>query len=244
MKHDIAIFKIGGKILDNSKDLINTIAQLTQLYEDQIIKKILLIPGGGILANFIRELYYEFQIDDDFAHWMAIYSMNYNGVVLNKKFPHLNSIENLDQLKKEGSYFSIFLPYKYLKNNDELPHSWSVTSDSIALYMAYKLGMNECFLLKDVDGIIDKNQNLLKELSTTKFEELKAEGKLAEFPSEELYFKTKSKPLDSYILTLIEKYKIPCIILNGASQELRIFKYFRNADNNLKIYTKISPVYR
>ena len=59
----VAIFKIGGKILDNSKYLINTIAQLTQLYEDNLIQKIILIPGGGAIANFVRNAYLEFKIN-------------------------------------------------------------------------------------------------------------------------------------------------------------------------------------
>jgi len=242
MTRNIAIFKIGGRILDNSKDLTTTIAQLTQLVEDHLIKKIILIPGGGTTANFIRELYTEFQINDDLAHWMAIYSMDYNGIILNKKFPHLNLFDNLDQIKKEDSLFSIFLPYKYLKHNDELPYSWNVTSDSITLYVTYKLGLTECFLIKDVDGVLDKYQNLLKELSVEKFKELKAEEELAKFPSDESDFKIKSKPVDPYVLALIEKYKIPCIILNGASQDLRIFNYFGIVDNNVKVYTKIYSV--
>jgi len=242
MMYKIAIFKIGGRILDNSKDLTTTVAQLTQLYEDQIIKKIILIPGGGTNVNLIRELYNEFQINDELAHWMAIYSMDYNGIVLNKKFPHLNLFDDLDQLKKEDSIFSIFLPYKYLKNNDELPYSWNVTSDSITLYVTYKLGLTECFLIKDIDGIFDKYQNLLTELSVEKFKELKAKEELAKFPSDESDFKIKSKPVDPYVLTLIEKYKIPCIILNGASEDLRIFNYFRIVDNNVKVYTKIHSV--
>jgi len=239
MTYNIAIFKFGGKILDNSKDLTTTVAQLTQLYEDQIIKKIIIIPGGGTTANFVRELYNEFQINDEFAHWMAIFSMDFNGILLNKKFPHLSLFDSLDQIKKEESFFSILLPYNYLKLNDELPYSWNVTSDSITLYIAYKLGLTECFLIKNVDGIFDKYQNLLKELSVEKFKELKAEEKLAKFPSDESDYKIKSKPVDPYLLTLIEKYKIPCTILNGASQELRIINYFGIADNDVKVYTKI-----
>ena len=105
MMYKIAIFKIGGRILDNSKDLTTTVAQLTQLYEDQIIKKIILIPGGGTNVNLIRELYNEFQINDELAHWMAIYSMDYNGIVLNKKL-------NLNQLNKQTK--------TYLRNGLEL----------------------------------------------------------------------------------------------------------------------------
>jgi len=101
------------------------------------------------------------------------------------------------------------------------------------------LGLTECFLIKDIDGIFDKYQNLLTELSVEKFEELKAKEELAKFPSDESDFKIKSKPVDPYLLTLIEKYKIPCIILNGASEDLRILKFFKNSDDQKKIYTKI-----
>ena len=125
MATEVAIFKIGGKILDNSKHLINTIAQLTQLYEDKTIQKIILIPGGGTLANFVRNLYLEFKIDDELAHWIAIYSMNFNGLELQRKFPHLAITENFEHLKNEKRIFnfsmlvfffaliySIFLPLK------------------------------------------------------------------------------------------------------------------------------------
>jgi len=175
-----AIFKIGGKILDNSKNLINTIAQLTQLFEDNIIKRIILIPGGGMIANFVRKIYREFQLNNNLAHWIAIYSMDYNGLGLKQKFPHLKLYKDYKELQKESNFISLFLPYTYLKNNDELPHTWDVTSDSITLYLAIKFGLNKCFLIKDIDGIYNSNQNIIKELSTIKFRQFKNNGKFRE----------------------------------------------------------------
>jgi len=237
-----AIFKIGGKILDNSKNLINTIAQLTQLFEDEIIKRIILISGGGVLANFVRSIYNEFRINDELAHWIAIYSMNYNGIELKRKFPHLMVSEKFTELEKIRKSFSIFLPYKFLEENDELPHTWDVTSDSIALYLAKKFGLKECFLIKDVDGIIDSNQTVINEISTYKFRQYKCEGKFKEINSKELDIKIGTRPVDPYLLTLIDKYKIPCIILNGANQNPRIFKYFTLTDKKDKVFTKLYSV--
>ena len=168
-----ALFKISGKILDNSKYLINTIAQLTQLFEDKIIEKIIIIPGGGKLANLIRNLYYEFNLDDELAHWMAVYAINFNGLELSKKFPHLKETEKFAELDKEINTISIFLPYNYLKKEDKIPHSWDVTSDSIALYLASEFNLNECYLIKDVDGILDSNLNLIKKMTTKEFIELR-----------------------------------------------------------------------
>ena len=240
MATEVAIFKIGGKILDNSKHLINTIAQLTQLYEDKTIQKIILIPGGGTLANFVRNLYLEFKIDDELAHWIAIYSMNFNGLELQRKFPHLAITENFEHLKNEKRIFSIFLPYKYLRLIDPLPHSWDVTSDSITLYCAFKLGVNECFLIKDVDGVLDKNRSVIKELTTKKFIKLKKEENLAKTFANSSDIKEQSKPIDAYLTKLIDIHKVNLIILNGVSPNLRILKYFSNTDQRNKIYSKIS----
>ncbi|MFW9946130.1 MAG: hypothetical protein ACFFDX_04805 [Candidatus Odinarchaeota archaeon] len=235
-----AIFKISGKILDNSKHLINTIAQLTQLYEDNILQKIILIPGGGTLANFVRNLYLEFKIDDELAHWIAIYSMNFNGLELQLKFPHLEIIEDFEFLKNEKRIFSIFLPYKYLRLIDPLPHSWDVTSDSISLYCAHKLGLNECFLIKDVDGVLDINNNVIRDLTTKKFIKLKKEGDLAKTNAYSSDIKEQSKPIDAYLTKLIDLHKVSLIILNGVSPNLRILKYFSKTDQNNKIYSKIN----
>lgn len=237
-----AIFKIGGKILDNSKNLINTIAQFTQLFEDEIIKKIILIPGGGTIANFVRNIYREFQFNDDLAHWIGIYSMDYNGLELKRKFPHLQIYKDYEKLQKENKVISIFLPFKYLKSKDVLPHIWDVTSDSIAFYLAIKFGLNECFLIKDVDGIFNSNQNLIKEISTVEFRQFKKEGKLRENNLVELDLKAKTKPIDPYLLTLIDNYRIPCIILNGTHPSPRIFNYFKIPSIQDKVFTKLYSI--
>lgn len=236
---NIAVFKIGGKILDNSKNLINTIAQLTQLFEDNIIKKLILIPGGGLLANFVRSIYREFKFNDDLAHWIAIYSMNYNGRELNRKFPHLKLCDSYEKLAQKDKGMFIFLPYNYLKKKDKLPHKWNVTSDSIALYLASQFNLKECYLIKDVDGILDSDLKLIKKMTTTEFIEMRNKGTLAEVKSKELDLKIKSKPIDSYILTLIEECNIPCIIMNGTSQQPRIYNFFKSSNLEEKVFTKI-----
>jgi len=242
MSINSAIFKIGGTILDNSKNLINTIAQLTQLFEDGIIQKIVLVPGGGLLVDFVRHLYEKFHFNDDIAHWIAIYAMDYNGKELKRKFPHLQINNNHKNAKKEKRFISVFLPYNYLKEKDELPHSWDVTSDSIALYLAKTLSMNECFLIKEIQGIYDYNQNIIKEISTKEFKQLKLEGKLKEMNSTDSELKLKTKPIDPYLLTLIDRYKIPCIILNGVSPSSDIFNYFTSTNLKEKIFTKLNSV--
>jgi len=239
MKHKTAIFKIGGKILENFDNLNSTISQLRQLYKKKLIFNIILIPGGGSFANFIRNAHSELKFTEELAHWMGIISMNYNGLELNKQFPKLEVTEDFNRLKNLKKNFCLFLPFQFLKDNDKLPHSWDTTSDSITLFLAKELGLNECFLIKDVDGILNNKNQVIKEISTLEFKEMKELGKLAElkFDSEEL--KERSKPIDPYLTILIDKYKISCIILNGSKNMNRILKYFQAAKPEEEIYTRI-----
>lgn len=239
MNHTVALFKIGGKILEDFDNLNSTLSQLSQILDKKLIQKIILIPGGGTLANFIRKVYGELKFTEEIAHFMGIISMNYNGLELSKKFPDLQVIESFEKLQETSNTFCIFLPYEYLKENNKLPHSWDVTSDSIALFLAKELGLSECFLIKDVDGILDDEENVIKEITASNFKKMKDLGKLLNMKSNIEELKERTNPIDPFIITLIEKYKISCIILNGCKNKTRIFNYFKSVSKEEKIYTKI-----
>lgn len=239
---NVALFKIGGKILENLVYLKNTISQLSELYEEGLFQRIIIIPGGGSYANFIRSIYIDFGIDDEFAHWLAIYSLDYNGKELNKKFPKLIMIDNLEKLQNMNKTFCIFLPFKVLKEFDELPHNWDVTSDSITLYFAFKLKLSQCFLIKDVDGILDDNNQIIKQISALQIQKLREKNVLSESSSKYEDLKLKSKPIDAYLPSLIKKHSIECLILNGKSKDQRIINYFKNSSIEKKIFTKITSI--
>ena len=46
-------------------------------------------------------------------------------------------------------------PHTWMRAADPLPHSWDITSDSIAAFIAGALGASELILLKPVDGPLD-----------------------------------------------------------------------------------------
>ncbi len=237
------IVKLGGNILENLENLNCTINQLKQLaYDKNLIQKIIIIPGGGTFANFIRKIDKKLKLGDDLAHWSAIYAMDYNGLELHKRYPDILLINDYDKLlnnlsEPEANLVCVFLPFNYLFKTDKLPHSWDVTSDSITLYLAHKLELNDCYLIKDIDGIFIKGQNqIIREISTRNYEDLKKSNKLKNIGDKFKEFK-KSKPLDSHVIKLVDKYKIPCIILNGTRS--RVLSYFDKYQNNEGIYTKI-----
>ena len=240
MNHKTIICKIGGKILENPENIKSTISQLTHLYIKKAITRLILIPGGGSNANFVRFLHKKLLFSEDLAHWMAVGSMDCNGTELNKKFTNLTLLDDFTKLIKFEDGCFIFLPYKFLKENDELPHSWDVTSDSITLFIANKIGLDACFLIKDVDGIYDKSNKILKEISVNEDkEQIKGES-LVESYLPSITLKTNSQPIDHYILHLIKLYKISCFIINGKANSRRILDFFDNSINEKqKIYSKI-----
>ncbi|NVM34109.1 MAG: hypothetical protein HWN81_00840 [Candidatus Lokiarchaeota archaeon] len=239
MNRTTAIFKIGGKILEDFENLNSTISQLKQISKEKLIQKTILIPGGGSFANFIRKVYSELKFTEEIAHFMGIISMNYNGLELSKKYPDLQIIESFDKLKEIGNAICIFLPYEYLKEKDKLPHSWDVTSDSITLFLAKELGLSECFLIKDVDGILNDKNDVIKEISASRFKEMKELGKLFKVKSNIEELKERTNPIDPFIISLIEKHRISCTILNGSKNKTRILNYFKSDSKEEKIYTKI-----
>ncbi len=244
MKEKSIIVKIGGKILENKRNIDTTIKQFNFLIDSNRLQKIIIIPGGGSYANFVRILYNKLKIGDDLAHWMAIYAMNLNGISLSKDYG-LKCVEDIAKFQKfleniNEKAIKIFLPFNFLRDFDDLPHSWSVTSDSLTIYLASILKLNHCFLIKDIDGIFIKNQiEPIQEISTKEYENLRKNNKLAEFQTQRDDFK-KSNPIDLYSLKLINEFKISCIILNGNFNTKRIADFFDDSKiEKEKIYTKI-----
>ncbi|HJJ66633.1 MAG TPA: uridylate kinase, partial [Methanocorpusculum sp.] len=112
------VVKIGGSLIDAAEGVLN------ELLASGV--SALVVPGGGIFADSVRAA----DLDDDSAHWQAISSMNRYGRYLSTfGFPVT------EHLSMPESGVSILLPEKVLREADPLPHSWDVTSDSLALWM-------------------------------------------------------------------------------------------------------------
>ncbi len=105
-------------------------------------RPILIVPGGGRFADAVRNK----TLNDDDAHWTAIHAMDRFGSILAAS--GLPSTERLAIPPKP----TILLPYHCCRKADPLPHSWDITSDTIAAWAAEKL-RTDLLVLKSVDGI-------------------------------------------------------------------------------------------
>ncbi len=117
---------------------------------------LLVVPGGGEFADLVRKSYRQYDLGETAAHCMALLAMDQYGYLLNR-FIEGSSLEaemvSARQTAESGRV-AIFLPSATVIGADPLPHSWEVTSDTIAAWTACNLSCRRLVLLKNVDGLI------------------------------------------------------------------------------------------
>ncbi|WP_340818941.1 amino acid kinase [Methanolobus sp. WCC4] len=141
-----AVIKIGGSLMRDSPSIIKA---LQDYFADREGDSILIVPGGGVFANHIRSISERCSIGDDASHWMAILSMEQYAYYLIDK-TEATPIDAIDELP---SGVSVLFPYRLLRESDRLPHSWNVTSDTIAAWVARETG-SRFVKVTDVDGVM------------------------------------------------------------------------------------------
>ena len=125
------VIKFGGSLMDIAGEVLGELP----------IMPIIIVPGGGIFADFIREE----NLDDDTSHWRAIDAMDKYGRYLSTfGYPVTTEL-----VIPEGP--TILLPKRLMQKADPLPHSWDITSDSIAAWIAGELS-SHLLVIKSTDS--------------------------------------------------------------------------------------------
>ncbi|HVP24608.1 MAG TPA: uridylate kinase [Methanomicrobiales archaeon] len=128
------VVKVGGSLFSEAGRIAQVLAEAG--------RPILVVPGGGPFAHLVRSM----RIPDEQAHWMAILAMDQFGWYLAAGgFPVTHDLALPRRME-------ILLPYRVMHERDPLPHTWDVTSDTIAAWVANEIGL-DLLILKSVDGI-------------------------------------------------------------------------------------------
>jgi len=167
-----AVLKVGGSLAKDPASLTSLCQELSVLAKNH---RILIVPGGGEFADTVRKFDKTYSLSGMVAHKMAILAMDQYGFFLSDITPNSYVSHSLKEISNSAKgKLPIFLPSKLMFREDPLEHSWDVTSDTIAAYIAGLLHAEKLVLVTDVDGIFseDPKKNvdakLIEELSTKK----------------------------------------------------------------------------
>ena len=145
--------KIGGSLYD-SKHLTSWLDAISQYSNTKII----IIPGGGPFADQVRRADEKFHLNQIHSHNMAVMAMQQYSQMLASLCPVMllaNSTEKIQQAWCETNAV-IWEPYEMVRDQCSLPRSWNITSDSLAVWLASILEINNLLLVKSSIEVLEK----------------------------------------------------------------------------------------
>jgi aspartokinase-like uncharacterized kinase len=168
------VVKIGGGLLrDEGLDgLRRACADATQL---AAYRPVLVVPGGGPFADAVRAVDAQVGLADEVAHALALRAMDQLGVLLR---PLLPGAELITGLVAPGALAVVAVAAAF-GDRAEVPQSWAVTSDSLAVLAAGAIGADEAILLKPVGGVLARwpsDELPLPALTADELQALQARG--------------------------------------------------------------------
>ncbi|BDH80059.1 MAG TPA: delta 1-pyrroline-5-carboxylate synthetase [Methanothermobacter sp.] len=208
------IVKIGGSLFPHNA---------RKLLKNLLGENIIIIAGGGELADKIREYDHELGFSDIASHEAAILSMDIMGILLAdlvKGAKTTHTIKGAKKIIKDGK-IPVLLPSRILHYLDPLKHSWKVTSDSIAFYISKLIHAN-LLIATNVDGIYTTHPT-------------KSEAKLINEISAKKLLTFGETAVDEELPKLLLKYKSDCYVANGKHPQ-RILSIIKSTETT---YTRI-----
>jgi 5-(aminomethyl)-3-furanmethanol phosphate kinase len=145
----LTVVKVGGGLTANPGALQRVCATLAEAAREQ---PIVVVPGGGPFADAVRKFDRSIAISAETAHWMAILAMDQYAHALAGLIPGAVLVDEVGSIGEiQGMGRTVVLaPSRWMRSADVLPHSWDVTSDSIAAFIAGALGATRLLLIKPV----------------------------------------------------------------------------------------------
>jgi aspartokinase-like uncharacterized kinase len=128
----VIVAKVGGSLYDDPR-----LGPALRRWVAEQPEPVLLVPGGGEFADAVRNLDAVHGLGEEAAHWLAIRSLSVAAAVLARLIgPEPPQILDC---------------FAFFTRHDLTPHTWAVTSDSLALAAVIHLKASQLVLLKSAD---------------------------------------------------------------------------------------------
>ena len=143
------VVKVGGGLLrdEGLEGLRRACAEVNELATK---RPVLVVPGGGPFADAVRAVDEQVGLTDGVAHALALRAMDQLGAMLAPLLPAAEPLSDLAAPRALG----LLAVAPAFAGRPEVPESWAVTSDSLAVLAAGAIGADEAVLLKPVRGVV------------------------------------------------------------------------------------------
>jgi aspartokinase-like uncharacterized kinase len=141
------VVKLGGGLLPYVESFEAALAAIGQAAR---VCRLLIVPGGGPFADAVRAVHQQHRLSDSAAHWMAVLAMDQYAHLIASRMPATTLVRTESEIADAlaVNQVPVLAPEQWLREANPLPHSWDVTSDSIAAWVAGQVGATRLILIK------------------------------------------------------------------------------------------------
>jgi 5-(aminomethyl)-3-furanmethanol phosphate kinase len=141
------VVKVGGGLIAHVEHFLRVLVTIDVAARE---RRLLVVPGGGPLADAVRDVDRRVRVSDDAAHWMAILAMDQYAHVIADRMPNSTLVTDRHTAAAalDAQRLPVLAPFQWLREADPLPHTWDVTSDSISAWVAGAVGARRLVLVK------------------------------------------------------------------------------------------------
>jgi 5-(aminomethyl)-3-furanmethanol phosphate kinase len=132
----LAVVKLGGSLSrgGNLRSWLDAVVAVKS--------PVIVVPGGGAFADGVRQAQADMGFSDALAHRLAIKAMASYGEALTDLNPRfaIAASEREFQAAWARGLTPVWAPLDMVEGRDGIPESWDMTSDSLAAWLAGRLG--------------------------------------------------------------------------------------------------------
>lgn len=142
------VIKLGGSLL-GSPALPHWLSLLAKHGNGKVV----IVPGGSVFADAVRQAQSLSGVSDGLAHELALLAMDQFGLLLAGMQPDLVTATSELEIAERGWQHRavVWLPSQMVLADATVEQSWRVTSDSLSAWLANKLAADQLLLVKSVD---------------------------------------------------------------------------------------------
>ncbi len=140
----VTVVKLGGSVV-RSGALPRWLDAIAPAHPPVVV-----VPGGGALADEVRQCQHQLGFGDATAHRMALLAMDQLAWAiagLRPGFEVGTTLQDLRAIHQRG-HVAVWAPSAFLAGRTDVEPTWRLTSDSLALWLAGKLGARACCVVK------------------------------------------------------------------------------------------------